>query len=110
MKILLDETGIKRSITRMSYEIVEKNKEIENIVLVGIKSRGDILASRIQQRIKEIENIEIPLEIVDITYYRDDIDRKNFDLHIKEVKFETNLTNKVVIIVDDLLYTSRTIR
>lgn len=110
MKILLDEIGIKKSITRICYEIIERNKEIENIVLLGIKSRGDILAGRIKQRIAELENIELPLETIDITYYRDDIDRKNFNLDIKEIRFKTNLTDKVVIIVDDVLYTGRTIR
>ena len=100
MKILLDEDGIRRSITRISYEIIERNKTVDNIVLVGIKSRGDILA----------ENIDAPLETIDITYYRDDIDRKNFDLDIKDTEFKTNLTGKVVVIVDDVLYTGRTIR
>ena len=110
MKILLDESGIKRALTRISYEIIEKNKSVKNIVLVGIKNRGDILAERIKNKIFEIENINVPLETIDITYYRDDIDRKNFDLDIKNIKFKTDLTNKIVIIVDDVLYTGRTIR
>ena len=59
---------------------------------------------------KELENIETPLETIDITYYRDDIDRKNFELDIKDTEFKTNLTGKVVVIVDDVLYTGRTIR
>ena len=110
MKILLDENGIQRSITRISYEIIERNKSVEDIVLVGIKSRGDILAERIKQKVLEIENIAIPLETIDITYYRDDIDRKNFDLDIKKTEFKSDLTGKVVVIVDDVLYTRRTIR
>ena len=96
MKILLDEDGIRRSITRISYEIIERNKTVDSIVLVGIKSRGDILAERIKQKLKELENIET--------------DRKNFDLDIKDTEFKTNLTGKVVVIVDDVLYTGRTIR
>ena len=110
MKILLDESGIKRALTRISYEIIEKNKAVKDIVLVGIKNRGDILAERIKDKIFEIENINVPLETIDITYYRDDIDRKNFDLDIKNIKFKTDLTNKIVVIVDDVLYTGRTIR
>ena len=110
MKILLDEDGIRRSITRISYEIIERNKVVDDIVLVGIKSRGDILAERIKQKLRELENIEVPLETIDITYYRDDIDRKNFELDIKDIEFKTNLTGKVVVIVDDVLYTGRTIR
>ena len=103
MKILLDESGIKRALTRISYEIIEKNKSVKDIVLVGIKNRGDILAER-------IKNTNVPLETIDITHYRDDIDRKNFDLDIKNMKFNTDLTNKIVVIVDDVLYTGRTIR
>ena len=110
MKILLDEDGIRRSITRISYEIIERNKTVDDIVLVGIKSRGDILAERIKQKLRELENIDVPLETIDITYYRDDIDRKNFELDIKDIEFKTNLTSKVVVIVDDVLYTGRTIR
>ena len=110
MKILLDEDGIRRSITRISYEIIERNKTVDNIVLVGIKSRGDILAERIKQKLLEVENIDVPLETIDITYYRDDIDRKNFELDIKDIEFKTNLTGKIVVIVDDVLYTGRTIR
>lgn len=110
MKILLDESGIKRVLTRISYEIIEKNKSVKDVVLVGIKNRGDILAERIKNKIFEIENINVPLETIDITYYRDDIDRKNFDLDIKNMKFNTDLTNKIVVIVDDVLYTGRTIR
>lgn len=110
MKILLDESGIKRALTRISYEIIEKNKLVKDIVLVGIKNRGDILAERIKNKIFEIENINVPLETIDITHYRDDIDRKNFDLDIKNMKFNTDLTNKIVVIVDDVLYTGRTIR
>jgi bifunctional protein pyrR len=110
MKILLDENGIQRSITRISYEIIERNKTVDNIVLVGIKNRGDILAERIKEKLMELENIDIPLETIDITYYRDDIDRKNFDLDIKDTEFKSNLTGKVVVMVDDVLYTGRTIR
>lgn len=108
MKILLDEVGIKKSMTRICYEIIEKNKDINNLVLLGIKNRGDILAERIKVRIEELENISIPLETIDITYYRDDRDKKDIDL--KEHKFKNDLTGKVVVIVDDVLYTGRTIR
>ena len=110
MKILLDDSGIKRALTRISYEIIEKNKSVKDVVLVGIKNRGDILAERIKNKIFEIENINVPLETIDITHYRDDIDRKNFDLDIKNMQFNTDLTNKIVVIVDDVLYTGRTIR
>lgn len=86
MKILLDENGIQRSITRISYEIIERNKTVDNIVLVGIKNRGDILAERIKEKLMELENVDIPLETIDITYYRDDIDRKKFWFRYKRYR------------------------
>lgn len=110
MKILLDEMGIKRSITRISYEIIEKNKNIEDIVIIGIKSRGDILAERIKNKIEELEKISLPLEFLDITLYRDDREKEDNKIEIKDVNFKSNLTGKIVIIVDDVLYTGRTIR
>ncbi len=110
MKILLDEIGIKKSMTRICYEIIERNKKLDDLVFVGIKSRGDILAERMRKKIKELENIFIPLEILDITYYRDDRDKKSEEVDIKEKEFKIDLTGKTVIIIDDVLYTGRTIR
>ncbi len=110
MKILLDEVGMKKSMMRICYEIIERNKELSDLVFIGIKSRGDILAERMIKKIKELENISIPLEVLDITYYRDDIDKKSEDVNIKEKKFNINLTGKTIIIIDDVLYTGRTIR
>lgn len=110
MKILLDEMGIKRSVTRISYEIIEKNKNIEDIIIVGIKSRGDILAERIKNKIEELEKVSLPLEFLDITLYRDDREKEDNKIEIKDVDFKFDLTEKVVIVVDDVLYTGRTIR
>ncbi|BAC44583.1 bifunctional pyr operon transcriptional regulator/uracil phosphoribosyltransferase PyrR [Malacoplasma penetrans] len=110
MKVLLDESGIKKSTMRISYEIIEKNKDIKNIVLVGIKKRGDVLATRIQKNIFELEKVMLPLETLDVTFYRDDQKDRNFSKAIESTNFETDLNNKTVIIVDDVLYTGRTIR
>lgn len=110
MKVLLDESGIKKSTMRISYEIIEKNKDIKNIVLVGIKKRGDVLATRIQKNIFELEKVMLPLETLDVTFYRDDQKDRNFNKAIESTNFETDLNNKTVIIVDDVLYTGRTIR
>ena len=110
MKVLLDEQGIERSIKRISYEIIEKNNDINNIVLLGIKNRGDVIASRIQSNIKKIENIEIPIQSIDITNYRDDVDRESQVKENIKKPFDMNLNNTVVVIVDDVLYTGRTIR
>lgn len=109
MKVLLDEIGIKKSTTRICYEIIERNKDIENLVFIGIKKRGDILAVRMQNKIKELENVIIPVETLDIRNYRDDIDLKERKIK-KEKNFKIDLNNKVVVIIDDVLYTGRTIR
>lgn len=106
MKILMDEIAIKRSITRIAYEIIEKNKNVDDLILVGLKTRGVPIAQRIQKKILETENIEVPIEILDITPYRDDLENKVR----KNIKFKNELLNKKIVIVDDVLYTGRTIR
>ena len=110
MKNILDENAIKRSITRISYEIIEKNKGIENLVLVGIKTRGVPLAHRIAKRLFEIEGRIIPVGKLDITLYRDDLTEKNRDPVINSSEIPEDIENKIVILVDDVLYTGRTTR
>ena len=111
MKILLDENGIRRSITRISYEIIERNKGVEDLVLVGIKTRGVYLARRMRDRLKEVEKVDVPVGELDITPYRDD--RKN-DFSQEKIPdlepMDLDITNKNVVLVDDVLYTGRTIR
>lgn len=108
MKVLLDKQGIQRTIKRISFEIIEKNSDIKNVVLLGIKNRGDVIANRIKENIKNIENIDLDIDVVDITNYRDDIGKERKPLDINP--FKTNLDNRVVVIIDDVLYTGRTIR
>ena len=108
-RILFDETMISRMITRIANEIIEKNK-LDDIVLVGIQTRGIHIAKRLKQKIKEIENTNIPVETLDIKFYRDDLEKISEEPEIKVPRFKLDLTNKVVIIVDDVLYTGRTVR
>ncbi len=110
MKNIFDENAIKRSITRISYEIIEKNKGIENLVLVGIKTRGVPLADRIAKRLLEIEGIEVPVGKLDITLYRDDLTEKNTEPVLNKSEIPGDIENKIVILVDDVLYTGRTTR
>lgn len=107
---LMDEKAIARAITRISHEIIEKNKGIEDIVLVGIKTRGVYIANRIAKKIEAIEGESINSGEIDITLYRDDLKKINVDpvLNGSNIKFDIN--DKTVILVDDVLYTGRTVR
>lgn len=110
--IILDELAIRRGLTRIAHEMLENNKGIENIVLVGIKTRGVFLAKRIAERIKQIEGKDVIMGDLDITLYRDDLSTKteNKEPLVKGSNVPVDLTNKKVILVDDVLYTGRTVR
>jgi pyrimidine operon attenuation protein / uracil phosphoribosyltransferase len=107
---VMDEKAIKQALRRIAHEIIERNKGIENIVLIGVRQRGVPLARRLQAYLNEIEGSEIPLGILDITLYRDDLSGRQDQplVHTTEVSFD--LTEKHVVLVDDVLYTGRTIR
>ena len=107
---ILDENAIRRTLVRMSHEIVEKNKGIEDIVLVGIKRRGYPLAERLSKLIEKIEGKKVPVECLDITLYRDDLSKVTDLPEVKETKLSMDIVNKKVIIVDDVLFTCRTAR
>lgn len=107
---VLDEAAINRALTRISHEILEKNKGGEHIVLVGIKTRGIPLAKRLQAKIKQIESITVPLGELDITMYRDDLKKKSNDAELISATVDVDLVNQTVILVDDVLYTGRTVR
>ncbi|WP_438839111.1 bifunctional pyr operon transcriptional regulator/uracil phosphoribosyltransferase PyrR [Streptococcus pluranimalium] len=104
-KEIIDEVTMKRAVTRITYEIIERNKNLNNIVLAGIKTRGVHLASRIQERLQQLEGLEIPLGQLDIKPFRD-------DMKVEEdtTEMPVDITDKDVILVDDVLYTGRTIR
>lgn len=110
--VLLDENTMNRTLKRIAHEILERSAIPDNIVLVGIKTRGEFLAQRIAQKINEIEQLKVPVEVVDITFYRDDLSIKTIsqDPEVKNSSFKENLTEKHVVIVDDVLYTGRTVR
>ena len=101
----------KRALVRITYEIIERNKGVEDLVLVGIKTRGVYLARRMRDRLKEVEKVDVPVGELDITPYRDD--RKN-DFSQEKIPdlepMDLDITNKNVVLVDDVLYTGRTIR
>lgn len=111
-RVILDENAVRRALTRIAHEIIERNKGIENCILIGIKTRGIYLAERLETKIKEIEQRSIPVGELDITLYRDDLSHKNEDHQpvLKGSQLPASITGKVVILVDDVLFTGRTVR
>ncbi len=107
---VLDKEHIRRALLRIAHEILEKNKGHENLCIVGIRSRGVPLAERINQHIKQIEGEEIPLGILDITLYRDDLTLIAHQPVVHETLINFDLTDKKIILVDDVLFTGRTVR
>jgi len=108
-KVLLDKKAIERTVTRITHEILEKNEGSSGLTLIGIRTRGVYLANRIQSKIKGIEGITLPLGVLDITMYRDDLSKmKSPELKKTEIPFDVN--NMIVILVDDVMHTGRTIR
>lgn len=106
-RTILDEVGVNRALTRMSHEILERYKGSEDVVVLGIKRRGEFLAKRIQEKIETIEGERIPEGTIDITNFRDDTKR---DISVEGVEIDTDLNEKHVVLVDDVLQTGRTIR
>jgi len=107
---ILDASAINRALTRIAHEILERNKGGENLVLVGIKTRGIPLAKRLQNKIMQIEDITVPIGELDITMYRDDLQKKSLDPELLATNIEVDIKNKTIILVDDVLYTGRTVR
>lgn len=106
----MDEAALRRAVMRISHEIIEKNKGVEGIVLVGIKRRGVYLAQMIRDNIRMIENAEVPCENLDIHFYRDDLSRESDAPVYRETIDKFEVTGKKIILVDDVLYTGRTVR
>ncbi len=109
-RIVMDSDRIDRSITRIAYEILEKNKGVEDLVLIGIRTRGVPLAQRLQEKISRMEGSSVPLGILDITLYRDDIALMKGKPRLERTDVPFSLDNKKVVLVDDVLFTGRTIR
>lgn len=108
--VLLDDKAIQRTLTRIAHEIIEKNKGVKDVVLVGIRRRGVPLAQRVAQQIAQIEGVEVPVGSVDITLYRDDLSSMSDMPSINSKEIGIEIKNRIVILVDDVLYTGRTCR
>jgi pyrimidine operon attenuation protein/uracil phosphoribosyltransferase len=110
MSKIVDKQGLNRILTRISHEILERNKGSENLVLIGMRTRGEFLAHRIFENIKKIDDVEVPLGVLDATLYRDDYRTrlKQPEVSVSDITFDIN--EKDVVIIDDVLYTGRTVR
>ncbi|CDA11558.1 bifunctional pyr operon transcriptional regulator/uracil phosphoribosyltransferase PyrR [Intestinibacter bartlettii] len=107
---LMDEKAIARAITRISHEIIEKNKGVEDVILIGVKTRGVPIANRIATRIEQIEGHKVATGEMDITLYRDDLKEIQEEPVINSTNIGTDINDKIVVLVDDVLYTGRTVR
>ena len=109
-KKIMDSQAINRSITRLAHEILERNNGAQELMLIGILTRGEPLAIRLQKLIKRIAKIGIPIGFVDITFHRDDFRSRLVVPQVKGSNIQDSINDKVVVLVDDVLFTGRTIR
>jgi len=107
---IMDEAQMRRSITRMAHEIIERNKGVENVVLVGIRRRGEPLARMLAEAVERVEGTKLPVGTVDITFYRDDLTQDFKDPKLNRTDISFPIEEKTVVLVDDVLYTGRTAR
>jgi len=102
---IMDEAAINRALTRIAHEIIEKNKGVKDVVLIGIQRRGVPLANRLANNIKKYEGVEVPVGILDITLYRDDLSTLAEHPVINSTDIPFDINGKIVVMVDDVLYT-----
>ena len=107
---IMDDRQIQRTITRMAHEIIERNKGVDDVVLVGIRTRGEPLARMLSEAILRVEGTQVPVGSVDITFYRDDLTHISGDPTINHTDIPFDVNGKTVVLVDDVLYTGRTAR
>jgi pyrimidine operon attenuation protein / uracil phosphoribosyltransferase len=107
---VMDEDEIKRALMRIAHEILEKNSERDRLVLIGIRTRGVFLAQRLKKNIESIEKISVPMGILDITLHRDDLDTMRTMPIAGRTEISFDIAGKVIIIVDDVLFSGRTVR
>lgn len=109
-RVVMDKRAIKRTVTRMVDEILERNKGASDLVIIGIRTRGIHIAERMLKLIKKLEGVEPPLGALDITLYRDDLRRKTEWPKVEKTEIKFSVEDKIVILVDDVIYTGRTTR
>ena len=107
---IMDQEAVRRAIMRIAHEIIENSKGIEHVCLVGIRNRGAVIAARLNECIKQIEKTTVPVGALDITLYRDDLSVASKKPILRETQIDFDITDKNIIVVDDVLFTGRTIR
>lgn len=107
---IMDAAGLNRTVTRLAHEIVERNRGVEDLVLLGVRTRGVPLAERLNTKIEQIEGKLLPLGVLDVTMYRDDVFKKIKQPVVRTTEIDFDIDGKTVVIVDDVLYTGRTVR
>jgi len=107
---LLDAGEIRRAVTRIAHEILERNKGASTLALIGIAARGDDLARRLAAEISRIEGLDVPVGVLDITFYRDDIGLRSEAPEVHETRIASDISGRTVVLVDDVLFTGRTVR
>jgi len=108
--VLMDEAAVQRALMRISHEIVEKNKGLENLVLIGIQRRGVPMAARIADNLEKIEGMRPPVGVLDITFYRDDLSKLSSHPVVNGTDIPFNINDMTVVLIDDVLFTGRTVR
>ena len=108
--LIMDETAILRALARITHELIERNKGVSNVCLLGVKTRGVPLAEMLKNNIKKFEGVDVPIGYIDITLHRDDLSENDKKVSSGECSFPCDLRDKTVIIVDDVMYTGRTAR
>ena len=107
---LMDEAALSRALMRISHEITEKNKGVENVVLAGILRRGETIARRIRDNVRKIEDRDLPVGSIDIRFYRDDLTHLEESPRVKQTSLPFDVTGRDVVLIDDVIYTGRTVR
>jgi pyrimidine operon attenuation protein/uracil phosphoribosyltransferase len=109
-RVILSATDIQRALARIAHEIVERNRGVESVVLVGIRTRGVPLAQRLQAKLRELEDVAIPLGELDITMYRDDLAERKLQRRLGRTQVPVTLGGRIVVLVDDVIFTGRSVR
>jgi pyrimidine operon attenuation protein / uracil phosphoribosyltransferase len=108
--VLMDGQAVARALIRVAHEIIEKNKGSKDLTLVGIRTRGVPLARRLAEEIEKIEGVQLPVGLLDITLYRDDLSTLGYQPVVHETQIPFDINDKIIILVDDVLFTGRTVR